>query len=119
MVQIGKPGAKGGADLARILGQNAGADPAKTTTEESKAHRSREDSSSAGKSSERIEISPEARVRAEREEALQVIREAYRGLEGIRRDVVDHVRQKIDAGYYDREDVLQQLADRLLSIIKS
>ncbi len=118
MVEIGKPDARGGADLAKIHGQNTDPRPAGMASGDSRGEQVG-DSSSARAKSELIEISAEARARAEREEALQVLHEAYRGLEGIRRDVVETVRQRIENGYYESEEVLHQLADRLLPVVKS
>jgi hypothetical protein len=119
MVQIGKPETSSGSDLAKILGQNADNRLGGTSAGDSKAERGRDGQSLARTDSGKIEISAEARARAEREEALQVLHEAYRGLEGIRRDVVETVRQRIEAGYYESEDVLSQVAERLVPIIKS
>lgn len=118
-MQIGKPEARGGADLAKLLGQNTDAKPAGTADGNPRAERAEDSKSPVRTDSELIEISAEARERAEREEALQVVREAYRGLEGIRRDVVDTVRQRIESGYYESEEVLDQVAERLMSVIKS
>ncbi len=118
-MQIDKPEATSGADLAKILGQSAETHPKGAAAGNSKAERGRDSMSPARTKSELIEISAEARSRAEREEALQVFHEAYRGLEGIRRDVVETVRQRIETGYYESEEVLNQLADKLMPVIKS
>jgi hypothetical protein len=118
-VQIGKPDATSGADLAKIQGQNSDPRTAGMASGNPQGERTADKASSVATKSELIEISAEARARAEREEALQVFNEAYRGLEGIRRDVVETVRQRIETGYYESEEVLHQLADRLLPIVKS
>jgi len=115
-VQIGKPDASHGLDPATIQGQDRDLRQADPLGQGPRDGRS-EAAGKAEGSSDLIQISSEARDRAEREEALHLIRESYRGLEGIRRDVVESVRQRIADGYYDQSEVLDELAERLLPVV--
>lgn len=116
-MQIGKPDTSNGFDPAKILGQDC--DLRKTDSLDPALQEKRSEGAKAVSEtqSDLIQISSEARERAEREEALHLIRESYRGLEGIRRDVVESVRQRVADGYYDRAEVLDELAGRLLPIV--
>ena len=115
-MQIVKPDASHGLDPATLKGQDR--DLRKTNPLElGSRERTSEALGKAEGRSDLIQISSEALDRAEREEALHLIRESYRGLEGIRRDVVESVRQRIADGYYDQSDVLDELAERLLPIV--
>jgi hypothetical protein len=116
-VHIGKPDARHGLDPATLVGQDRDLRQAEPLEQGLREGRSEATGKAEEASSDLIQISSEARQRAEREEALHLIRESYRGLEGIRRDVVESVRQKVADGYYDQAEILDELAERLLPIV--
>ena len=65
-----------------------------------------------------VEISAEARERAEQQESLQLARDLYDRLPAVRSEVVAAVKARLAAGYYDSDEVKNALADRLTGLIR-
>jgi len=117
MVEIGKSAAVQGQELAKLYGQRAEADSAPEVLSRQTAH-NRPVSTGEGRAAVMVEISSEARERAEREEALATAKALYPELPAVREDVVAVVRQRLDAGFYETEAVKDALVERLLPLAR-
>lgn len=117
-MDIGKAAATAGADLARIYGQGTGAEKTREAEKRECGECQPDGRAAAGADRELVSISPEARSRADRQEALQLAKEIYRTLPDTRAEAVSLAKQRLAAGYYDRDAVREELADRLTQVAK-
>ncbi|MBN2169883.1 MAG: flagellar biosynthesis anti-sigma factor FlgM [Candidatus Krumholzibacteriota bacterium] len=117
-MDIGKAAATAGADLARIYGQGTSAEKTGETKQQECGECQPERRSTAGADRELVSISPEAQSRADRQEALQLAKEIYRQLPDARQEAVSRAKQRLSEGYYDKESVREELAERLTRIAK-
>jgi hypothetical protein len=117
-VDIGKAAATAGADLARIYGQETGAEKTGGARQQECGECQLERRGTAGAERELVSISPEAQSRADRQEALQLAKEIYRKLPDARQEAVSRAKQRLSEGYYDKESVREQLAERLTRVAK-
>jgi hypothetical protein len=116
-VDIGKTGAAGGPKLAGAYAKGQEAERA-----ESGAPASGESRQSAGAKGAAAAAQPEfsaaALERAERQEALSVVKTAYDKLPETRQEVLSAVREKLATGHYDSPAVLEALSSRLGTLIR-
>jgi hypothetical protein len=119
-VEIGKSSTIQPQDLTKLYAQRSEADGAQGT---GGAEGVAEGTSSRGNATGAaapvmVEISAEARARAEQQESLQLARELYDRLPAVRSEVVAAVKARLAAGYYDSDEVKDALADRLTGLVR-
>ncbi len=117
MVEIGKSAAVHGQELAKLYGQRAESEGAPEVSDQ-QATQNRPVGTGEGRAAVMVQISPEARDRAEREEALAAAKAVYPDLPPIRADVVEAVRQRLEAGFYETPAVKDALVERLLPLAR-
>jgi hypothetical protein len=117
MVEIGKSAAAQGQELAKLYGQRTEAESASELSTRQNTQ-SRPVGTGEGRAAVMVEISPEARERAEREEALAAAKALYPEVPALRADVVEAVRQRLDAGFYETAAAKEALVERLLPLAR-
>jgi hypothetical protein len=111
-VQIGKPESTSGNELVKYQELQKDASTAERI-QDGIASDKIETGQVAREGEGLVQISQEARSRVELEEAIQMARKAYQDLDGIRQDRVELARERLESGYYERQEVLEGLAQKL------
>lgn len=117
MVEIGKSAAAHGQELAKLYGQRTEAESASELTSRQNSQ-SRPVATGEGRAAVMVEISPEARDRAERDTALAAAKALYPEVPAVRAEVVEAVRQRLEAGVYESDAVKEALVERLLPLAR-
>ena len=112
-MDIAKTGATAGRDLASLYGQKG-----ESVGEELSNGKPQQAGSGGTAVRPMLEISQEAKERAEALASLQAVRPAYEALPETRTEIVAQVRERLESGYYDSDEVLEQLSEKLATLVR-
>ncbi len=112
-MDIDKTGPTAGRDLASLYGQKS-----KSVSEEHSGEKAQQAGTGGTAVRQMLEISPEARERAEGIATLEAVRPAWESVPETRAEIVAQVQERLASGYYETDEVLEQLAGKLSSLVR-